>query len=235
MVRRASSLREAVLSSSEQRCSAGCTRAKPTGSAERFDSIFFSLDSRRSGDDFLLVTEIRRTPQRLREECFTHPAWRFSEWQAAEAEAPQKVFAMFDADGDGKLSKDEYRAYLRGAGAWGKGPYTDKTWDKRWSKECKDLESSTDGISQEAFESILYGKYRLGEAQVYLDKCKEWAAMSETEQQSHQDKSCVRVFEMKKSTHLCDVCRSAIPRGANILRCERCDYDLCEKCKSGQR
>ena len=31
----------------------------------------------------------------------------------------------------------------------------------------------TDGIGWQAFESVLYGKYRLGEAQADLDKCKD--------------------------------------------------------------
>ena len=101
----------------------------------------------------------------------------------AEASSPEalasvlplvrELFAMFDADGDGKLSKAEYEAYLRGIGAWGSGSYTDEEWDERWPEECKQMESGTDGISREGFESILYGKYRAGKAQADLDACKQ--------------------------------------------------------------
>ena len=92
------------------------------------------------------------------------------------------------------------------------------------------MESGTEGIGKEAFESILYGNYRLGKAQADLDKCKEWAAMSDEERLSHADKTCTKPFEMDKSTHSCDVCGDKIPMGAKIMRCGRCDYDVCEKC-----
>ena len=91
----------------------------------------------------------------------------------AEADALQKIFARFDADGDGKLSKDEYKAYLRGIAAWGTGSYTDEKWDESWPEECQGFESDTEGIALEAFESILYGKYRAGKAQADLDACKQ--------------------------------------------------------------
>ena len=35
------------------------------------------------------------------------------------------------------------------------------------------MESGTDGITREGFESILYGKYRAGKAQPDLDACKQ--------------------------------------------------------------
>ena len=38
--------------------------------------------------------------------------------RAAELPLVKELFGMFDADGDGKLSKDEYKAYLRGIGEW---------------------------------------------------------------------------------------------------------------------
>ena len=83
----------------------------------------------------------------------------------------REIFAMFDADGDGKLSKEEYKAYLRGIGEWGTDPaYTDEGCGERWPKECEDMESGTEGVGKEGFESILYGKYRLGKAQADLDK-----------------------------------------------------------------
>ena len=85
----------------------------------------------------------------------------------------KEIFAMFDADGDGKLSKAEYEAYLRGIGAWGTGPYTNGGWDEHWPKECELMDSGTDGITREGFESILYGKYRAGQAHADLDACKQ--------------------------------------------------------------
>jgi len=77
----------------------------------------------------------------------------------AHAPAVQELFGIFDADGDGKLSKDEYKAYLRGIGAWGTDGYTDKTWDAGWPEECEKMGSTTDGINLEGFD-ILYKRYR---------------------------------------------------------------------------
>ena len=85
----------------------------------------------------------------------------------------REIFGMFDADGDGKLSKDEYEAYLRDIGYWGSADCTDARYDDvGWPTECKNLESGTDGIGREAFESILYVRFRLGDAKADLDKCK---------------------------------------------------------------
>eukprot|EP01045_Picozoa_sp_COSAG04_P035188 COSAG04_NODE_8017_length_1034_cov_0.980749_1_plen_130_part_00 len=88
----------------------------------------------------------------------------------------REIFAMFDADADGKLSKDEYEAYLRGTGAWGTGWYTDSDdqWEESWQQECEQMQSNTEGISRAGFESILYGKYRSwGQAPADLDKCRK--------------------------------------------------------------
>ena len=83
---------------------------------------------------------------------------------------------MFDVDGDGKLSKEEYKAYLRGIGAWGSGNYAPEKWDARWPEECEALQSTTDGISWEGFESTLYGKHRAGDAKADLDSATAKAA-----------------------------------------------------------
>ena len=102
-------------------------------------------------------------------------AWEAEQAQKQEAERQllvKEIFTMFDANDDGKLSKDEYKAYLQGIGAWGTGLYADEGWDKRWPQECEQLESGTEGIGWEAFEGILYGKYRLGKAQADLESCK---------------------------------------------------------------
>ena len=92
--------------------------------------------------------------------------------RAAQRPLVEELFAMFDADADGKLSKDEYEAYLRGIGAWGTNWYTDEEWDESWPEECEDMESGTEGIGWEAFEGILYVEYRLGKAKADLEKCK---------------------------------------------------------------
>ena len=101
--------------------------------------------------------------------------WEAPEERAAALPLVREIFAMFDADGDDKLSKEEYKAYLRGVGAWGTDWYTNEEWDESWPKECEQMKSGTDGIGRESFESILYGKYRVGKAQMDLDKCKECA------------------------------------------------------------
>ena len=92
--------------------------------------------------------------------------------RATQRPLVEELFAMFDADADGKLCKDEYEAYLRGIGAWGTGSYTDAGRDEKWPEECEGLESGTEGIGWEAFEGILYVKYRLGKAQADLESCR---------------------------------------------------------------
>ena len=84
----------------------------------------------------------------------------------------RELFELFDTDSDGLLSKDEYTAYLQATGEWGTGWYTDARWDDNWARECEQMESTTDGISREGFESILYGKYRTGKGQADLERCK---------------------------------------------------------------
>ena len=85
----------------------------------------------------------------------------------------REIFAMFDADGDGKLNKDEYKAYLHGIDYWGSFNCTDARYDEvGWPEECETLESAPDGIGREAFVSILYGEHRFGDAKADLDQCK---------------------------------------------------------------
>jgi hypothetical protein len=82
---------------------------------------------------------------------------------AANRAVVEEIFDSFDADGDGKLTKGEYRDYLVGIDAWGKGTYTDAKWDTPdgWPDECALMESGVDGISREAFHSLLYGRFRV--------------------------------------------------------------------------
>jgi hypothetical protein len=95
------------------------------------------------------------------------------------------------------------------------------------------MNCTTDGITHEGFEEILYVKYRSGKAQADLDKCKQWAAMPASERQSHEDKSCAQPWTVEKTmfiTHTCDVCKRTMPVGASILRCARCNFDICATC-----
>eukprot|EP01045_Picozoa_sp_COSAG04_P027783 COSAG04_NODE_4141_length_2273_cov_3.089376_1_plen_606_part_10 len=88
------------------------------------------------------------------------------------ATAIEEIFVMFDADGDGKLSKDEFKAYLdRNLGS---GDYTEEKWDEKWLKLCEDLESAVEGIGWETFKHPRNDFYLFGQngAQVRLDRCK---------------------------------------------------------------
>ena len=112
-------------------------------------------------------------------------AWEAEQAQKQEAERQllvKEIFTMFDANDDGKLSKDEYKSYLIGIGMF--GPYADDYDSKGWSEECAVLGSSTEeGISWDAFESKLYGPERRGrgepwerldQAKVDLSMCKHY-------------------------------------------------------------
>ena len=50
---------------------------------------------------------------------------------------------------------------------------TTKEEDECWPKECQDMECSTDGITKEKFQTILYGKYRTGKARADFESCKK--------------------------------------------------------------
>ena len=102
--------------------------------------------------------------------------WEAEQAQKQEAERQQlvkEIFTMFDADGNGKLSKNEYKSYLIGIGMF--GPYADDYDSKGWAENCEELDSSTEeGISWDAFESKLYGPEHRGrgDALERLDQAK---------------------------------------------------------------
>ena len=54
----------------------------------------------------------------------------------------EKIFDTYKGP-SGSITKDEYRAFLQGIGAWGRGTYTDDGWDKTWPRECNDILHTT--------------------------------------------------------------------------------------------
>eukprot|EP01045_Picozoa_sp_COSAG04_P025686 COSAG04_NODE_3418_length_2829_cov_1.878755_1_plen_666_part_10 len=102
---------------------------------------------------------------------------------ASHAARCAEIFRKFDTDGDGKLNKPEYKAYLQAIGAWECVADNEvKWWDQEWPKECERLSSAhsyaagfraPDGIRWESFLEVLYGKYRVGMVQLDLEACKQ--------------------------------------------------------------
>ena len=92
---------------------------------------------------------------------------------AAELSLVRKIFAMFDVDADGLLSKEEYRSLSKGIGTWGTDGYTDAAWDSTWLRDCALVDCSSVGMTAQAFE-LLYSRYRPGMAQADLDSCNTW-------------------------------------------------------------
>ena len=72
----------------------------------------------------------------------------------------EKIFDTYKGP-SGSLAKDDYRAFLGGIGLWGKHDFhTDDHWDKRWPKECRNMQTTADkGVDLPAFE-YLYTKFR---------------------------------------------------------------------------
>lgn len=94
-----------------------------------------------------------------------------------------RIFAMFDADADGHLSKDEYKTYLQAIGEWGAGAYTGDSYDvSGWMDECAQVCADPEvGISWEQFETVLYGRASNGQgkgrghkAVEDMEKCEDW-------------------------------------------------------------
>lgn len=78
---------------------------------------------------------------------------------------------MFDQDRDGVLSDTEYRAYLASL----RREYNDDSgFEERWRGDCEatGCETST-GITWDAFEGVVYGRFRADMAQTDLEMCKK--------------------------------------------------------------
>jgi actin len=91
---------------------------------------------------------------------------------ADDAASVSIMFEILDVDRDGKLSKEEYKVYLQAIAMWGRGPFTETSYEALgWPEQCTNTQCGTDGITHEAFESIVYGKYRKGRGKTDLDKC----------------------------------------------------------------
>jgi hypothetical protein len=126
-----------------------------------------------------------------------------AQWEATKAELDAKaaaqrtqelpvvreIFMLFDTDGDGRLSKGEYKRYLQGIGYWVQRGFTDESYDESgWHGQCKGIECPPEeGVSAEAFETILYGTYRVGKARADLDRCQ--ASTPERRQRSDEERN----------------------------------------------
>eukprot|EP01045_Picozoa_sp_COSAG04_P000756 COSAG04_NODE_20_length_39202_cov_9.993530_26_plen_394_part_00 len=137
-------------------------------------------------------------PQTMQAQAAVDELAASSEALAAALPLVKEIFAMFDADGDGKLSEEEYKAYLRGIG----DAHDDDQWPEAWAEECKALECTmSEGITRRAFESALYGLAgRLGMAKDDLEKCKEWVSMTEEEQAERLRVQQAEAAEMRAAT-----------------------------------
>ena len=123
----------------------------------------------------------------------------WAEWRLADTPSPWQVdwaltaesdkqrlarstelFEIFDVDRDGKLNKDEYKAYLKGIGEWGRGSYTDELFWETWNRDlgktgCTDQQ----GITLKAWQDTVYGRIRA--AKLHSDLAKVKKAQSDLE------------------------------------------------------
>ena len=73
--------------------------------------------------------------------------------RAMELSVVRELFSVFDADGDGLLSQEEFAMFLRGIKLWGTEAwgqhegFTDDDWAQRWPGECQKFECTTGEIA----------------------------------------------------------------------------------------
>ena len=156
--------------------------------------------------------------------------------EEAEAEAYERereqnakdLFAILDVDADGKLNKDEFKAFLQGVAEWGKEQYTDERWDTVWLEECKRFKNVPDGITWERFWEYRYSDDDY-DADDDLRDCKQWASMSKLDQKQHMERGCLSEM-LAPYAMACDVCGTQILEKTRRYNCARCAYDMCESC-----
>ena len=71
----------------------------------------------------------------------------------------EQIFDKYKGS-SGRITKDEYRAFLQAIDTWGSGTYTDDSWEKGWPEECSNIQTTADkGADLPALE-YLYTKFR---------------------------------------------------------------------------
>ena len=65
----------------------------------------------------------------------------------------EAIFALFDGDGDGLLSKDEYVSFMHGIRFWNSGRVRT---DEKWAEHCKSNNQSLTGLSREDLRKLSY-------------------------------------------------------------------------------
>lgn len=110
-----------------------------------------------SAVDLTWIEEVVHIPTARHGVSWTRARWRRAAGVAAAVEPPVgydvaaqremelwavlELFYIFDVDGDGMLSKDEFAMYLRGIQLWGQHDvFTDDDWDRTLPAECQKLE-----------------------------------------------------------------------------------------------
>eukprot|EP01043_Picozoa_sp_COSAG02_P039313 COSAG02_NODE_3095_length_7381_cov_3.337682_1_plen_1163_part_10 len=102
-----------------------------------------------------------------------------------------EIFGHCDTTGSGVLDKGQYKRYLQTIKEWGTGQYTDRRYDAQWIAEATSMGCDpTVGITRQAFEEILYGKYRTA-----IDVVRQDLALVRDSGQSGKHQESVRVVE----------------------------------------
>eukprot|EP01045_Picozoa_sp_COSAG04_P012402 COSAG04_NODE_834_length_9992_cov_54.919786_5_plen_1490_part_00 len=81
--------------------------------------------------------------------------------EAEKAEAlplVKEIFAMFDADGDGKLSEEEMKAFFHASGDLEQLDTSEMPWEMAWPKLCEQLGCTTDGVTQQGLAQMYDSK-----------------------------------------------------------------------------
>ena len=83
------------------------------------------------------------------------------ETETSTASLIAEIFGLCDTTGSGVIDKGEYKRYLQHIKEWGTGQYTDRRYDAQWIAETTSMDCDPAvGITWQAFEGTIYGKYR---------------------------------------------------------------------------